>query len=321
LDGCTGLAEGAPDDERTQKEMYRSTVFVLTFLYSAAGAALAQAPADLNIPTCVVPYSSDGSSDSISRPQIPVRLSYKNRSVSASALVDSGADLTTFPVSFAKTLGVDLTDAPKTETVGVGEKHNLTYRAIVNLTVILCGHEYTYSGYVGFIDDDEASLLGQLGFLDHFRVTLDRSQQKLTIGSKPVESVQSSEDADHVNQRLQHVEEELKEQTEFWIKCKVVADMAGLSNDVQRFNKYLSGLNQLRTIIDRYPLDQRAEAWEEELSVFRKLRPSDEAYLHCVTVLGAMQEYVKKNPGNRLGSAMAYERTKGACAETLGRSQ
>jgi hypothetical protein len=133
---------------------------------------------------CTVSYSKY--LDERARPQLPVRLNYGLQAMSTVALVDSGADDSVFPLSDARRLGIDLSDLPVTETAGVGNEHNLTYHAIVTVTVTFCGHQYSYPSSVAFISGN-SSLLGQAGFLDHFRVTFDRAKKEFEIRSKDIQ--------------------------------------------------------------------------------------------------------------------------------------
>jgi hypothetical protein len=150
-----------------------------------AGSASAPPPfGSPGTPTgCSVPYRKY--SGHIPRPQLPVRLSYGGQTIRTVALIDSGADDTVFPLSYASRLGINLANLPATETIGVGGL-SLTYHAAVTVSVTFCGHEYSYPSMVAFIAGDH-ELLGQSGFLDHFRITLDRTKQKFGIWSVDIQ--------------------------------------------------------------------------------------------------------------------------------------
>jgi hypothetical protein len=156
--------------------------------------------------TCTVPYHAN--SGNLPRPQLPVRITAGGQTIHTTALVDSGADDTVFPVSYAKALGIDLTSLPVTETRGVGTQHNITYHATVTLGIIFCGHEYSYRSAVAFIAGD-SELLGQSGFLDHFRVTLDRTKKQFVIQSVDIQAdaaSQSPAEFERIDQRFQELE-------------------------------------------------------------------------------------------------------------------
>jgi hypothetical protein len=105
--------------------------YAIAFLAAALFVSAQPAPSPRrDTAPCTVPYrkASDGG---MARPQLPVRLSYGPQTINAVALVDSGADDTVFPLSYAGRLGIDLSGLPATETAGVGSEHNLTYRATV----------------------------------------------------------------------------------------------------------------------------------------------------------------------------------------------
>jgi hypothetical protein len=146
--------------------------------------------------------------------------------IHTTALVDSGADDTVFPVSYAKALGIDLTSLPVTETRGVGAQRNITYRATVTLGIIFCGHEYSYRSAVAFIAGD-SELLGQSGFLDHFRVTLDRTKKQFVIQSVDIQAdaaSQSPAEFERIDQRLQELEASLNRLTILVIQQQAAQD-------------------------------------------------------------------------------------------------
>lgn len=104
------------------------------------------------------------------QPVVPVVLVYGRNKLEYEAVVDSGAETTLFDVAVAQLLNIDLHgSAQQIETVS-GHRVDVMYRA-VKITV----GKKLWTANVGFtqLKDPQIGLLGHLGFLDHFRVTLD----------------------------------------------------------------------------------------------------------------------------------------------------
>jgi hypothetical protein len=231
---------------------------------------------------CTVPYRKY--SDNLARPQLPVRLNYvprapgkdlgsgwslendtapPPRSLNTVALVDSGADDTAVPLSDARRLGIDLSSLPVTESAGVGNEHNLTYHATVTITVTFCGHEYSYPSKVAFIAGD-SSLLGQAGFLDHFRVTLDRTKKQFLIQSVDIQADragQSPAEFERIGQRLEELERAFDRLIEIKTEELHVLEAGDpeLSDpEVRRGMKQnLDGWKQLRPRLANLPAEKR----------------------------------------------------------------
>jgi hypothetical protein len=88
------------------------------------------------------------------------------------ATVDSGSDDTIFPLALAKTLGIDLTNAPRGRSTAVGG-HIFEYPyAEVTLQLEVGGDEkVTWSAIVGFSDARrKLGLLGQSGSFELFNI-------------------------------------------------------------------------------------------------------------------------------------------------------
>jgi hypothetical protein len=94
---------------------------------------------------------------------------------------DSGADACLFPLSLAKSLGLDVLQMPQGATAGLGTDLNTTYWATVTVDL---GDGLVFSTYAGFtqgMDRMGLGLLGQLDFFDRFRVEFDLSKRVFTI--------------------------------------------------------------------------------------------------------------------------------------------
>lgn len=114
------------------------------------------------------------------RPVVPVRLSAGGRVVEFDALVDSGADQTTFPGSVAKDMGLDMEKGTKRIFSGIGGSV-LTYRH--RTRVEIAGIGFTLDAhYSNQWNDMPFGLLGQNGFFSRFdEITFDYGNKLLTL--------------------------------------------------------------------------------------------------------------------------------------------
>jgi hypothetical protein len=106
------------------------------------------------------------------RPLIPVVLRSGSASTRVLALVDSGADNTIFNVQVATVLGIDLKSAPTDSFCGTSSRVQVARYCPVTLGV----SGVSFRAMVGFtrLPLGVAGILGQVGFFDHFVVTLDQ---------------------------------------------------------------------------------------------------------------------------------------------------
>jgi hypothetical protein len=118
------------------------------------------------------------------RPAIPVLFSHGDEKVEIMSLVDSGADMSAIDYRWAELIGLDLS-GDKTKSYGVGSEID-TVISRVRIEVFR-GHErYSYDIPIRvlFVDDSKpfiTTLIGRQGFFDHFKVTIDESQQKVIL--------------------------------------------------------------------------------------------------------------------------------------------
>ncbi len=105
------------------------------------------------------------------------------------ALVDSGAEHTLSGQGFARLIGVE-PDPDRALTLGVGGAWRIAHFADVTLRLSPPGAPPTefveWHTQVGFFTQWEPPyglLLGQIGFFDHFTVTMSRHSQALAIES------------------------------------------------------------------------------------------------------------------------------------------
>lgn len=103
------------------------------------------------------------------RPVIPVRLSWGKKTMEFDALIDSGADQTTFPGWIAEGLGYNLHKGQKRIFVGIGGSV-LAYRHKTQLS--LNGNKFTIDAFFSHDwDDMPFGLLGQESFFSRFDVS------------------------------------------------------------------------------------------------------------------------------------------------------
>jgi hypothetical protein len=104
-------------------------------------------------------------------------------------LIDSGSERTLASPTIARSIGVDLRDAPE-GTVGVGGKTRTVRFATVNIEIYadLLNEDTraldSWEAEVGFISSWEppwAIVLGGIGFFDRFTVTLHRAAAALVV--------------------------------------------------------------------------------------------------------------------------------------------
>lgn len=114
------------------------------------------------------------------RPTIPITFRNGKKTVHCTGLVDSGASYTLFHSSHAKTLGLDLTNAPTLSFIGVGHGTITGYEAQIEIGV---GSVF-YPASVYFSDDlnpNVEGMLGQVGFFDNFVIEFDRTGKSVIV--------------------------------------------------------------------------------------------------------------------------------------------
>lgn len=113
------------------------------------------------------------------RPVIPIKLSFGRRQVTFDALVDSGADESTFPAWIAKTFGHNVYKGKKKIFSGIGGSvlayQHKTYMRINGIELIAnvyYSHEW---------DDMPFGLLGQASFFSHFNVNFNYKEKYVIL--------------------------------------------------------------------------------------------------------------------------------------------
>lgn len=125
--------------------------------------------------------------DSIYRPTIPILLKLKSKFIFVEAVVDSGADFTILPIEIAGILDIVLQKKDKKIFLGAGNNSFSVYRSPEPISHLIRqdGHRpLKWESKVYFAESQPAILLGNIGFLENFRVVLDGKNKYLEIKSE-----------------------------------------------------------------------------------------------------------------------------------------
>ncbi len=117
------------------------------------------------------------------RPVILITLEYQGQKRNYRALIDSGADFTIFHSLIGELLGIDIESGKEAYFGGVGGSGMRAYFHTITAQV----GEHSYRLYCGFSQDipaDGYGILGQVGFFDQFKVTLDHQQEEIEVIAK-----------------------------------------------------------------------------------------------------------------------------------------
>jgi hypothetical protein len=115
-------------------------------------------------------------------PVINVAVSCASGDLFFDGLVDSAADDTIFPLSVARRLGIDLSNAPLGEARAVGGGTFSYHYAHVTLRVSDGRETCEWDTIVGFLDARlRWALLGQTGFLPYFDVQLLGARREVLL--------------------------------------------------------------------------------------------------------------------------------------------
>lgn len=122
--------------------------------------------------------------DRVFRPLIPITFGVKNKSFDGYALIDSGADYNFLPISIAESLKLDLSCQPSYSISAADGKPFTVHKSPVELDHIIkkAGQKpIKWKSFVYFSDSDGDILLGDSGFLNQFKVTLDGKKREIEI--------------------------------------------------------------------------------------------------------------------------------------------
>jgi hypothetical protein len=101
------------------------------------------------------------------------------------ALVDTGADYCVFPADFAEPLGLNYEVLPSASVSGVGEDQQVRFSS-VRLELQGFGEWKIYAGFSKLWNGRNLGMLGHLGFLERFKITLDPSNGIFKLEELPI---------------------------------------------------------------------------------------------------------------------------------------
>ena len=119
----------------------------------------------------------------IKRPLIQVRISYKNKFLITTSLIDSGSDYCIFPIDYAIALSIPIIKSRSTIFSGFSGESSILYLYHVNLSI----GNYSVKILAGFTESIgmySYSVLGQKGFFDNFKVCFDKPNLQIEITPK-----------------------------------------------------------------------------------------------------------------------------------------
>jgi hypothetical protein len=128
------------------------------------------------IPYRVFPCPPDVSfpaGHSAKRPVLRLDLLNGSARLPCYAIVDSGADHCTFPLSFALQLGLDPLTKPASSILGVGNGSVPTFYWPIKIEFPGVTTLDVYAGFTLGLDSVGLGLLGQCGFFDHVNVAFN----------------------------------------------------------------------------------------------------------------------------------------------------
>jgi len=121
----------------------------------------------------------------IRRPVIPIEVKYKGKSIKYLAIIDSGADFCIFHAQIGEAIGIDITKGKRLDFYGiVGDKEEAFFHE--DIIVNIGGHDKKC--YCGFSQNFDKSkmpygILGQKGFFDSFKVSMDYEKEQIELKS------------------------------------------------------------------------------------------------------------------------------------------
>ncbi len=119
--------------------------------------------------------------ESYKRPIIPISIKYRKKRTGYLTLIDSGADFCIFHADIAEVLSIDLNKLPEKKFGGIKKDGLCTgYIAIVEIGIDNEFFEYPVL-FSKEIAPDGYGILGQRGFFEKYKVTLDYSTDNIYL--------------------------------------------------------------------------------------------------------------------------------------------
>lgn len=120
-------------------------------------------------------------SPQIIRPIVPIVLKANSKLAVDLALIDSGADRCIFDIEIAKALGVKLRQ--KVNLKGIGKDKIVGNLGKIEINID--GISYDLIAIFAPMEEFDHSILGQIGFFDHFDVRLNYRDRTIEIKKLP----------------------------------------------------------------------------------------------------------------------------------------
>jgi hypothetical protein len=117
------------------------------------------------------------------RPIIEVELSRGKQTRKFLALIDSGADQITMPAAIAEVFGIDRSECPTRNVVGISMER--TEGFVSELTFHIHAQTEPFAAPVVFIDTDIPVLLGREGFFGRYRIKFEQDHYTFEISPAP----------------------------------------------------------------------------------------------------------------------------------------
>jgi hypothetical protein len=118
----------------------------------------------------------------MSLPIIPVRLFNGNKSKDVRCLLDSGSDHSMFHTSIADVLGIDWARGEPRTYYGIAEQATIGFLHPIQLQVE--GFNEVIDIDAAFTEDNDISLIGQVGFFDYYQVIFERYRGRFEVKSR-----------------------------------------------------------------------------------------------------------------------------------------
>lgn len=122
--------------------------------------------------------------DRVFRPLIPVTFKANDQEFKSYALIDSGADYSIFPIEMAGIFKLKISDQPQYNILGAGGEIFKIYKSPIEIGHIIQKRGFRdikWKSFVYFAESGNTILLGQNGFLNRFKVSLNGKEKTVEI--------------------------------------------------------------------------------------------------------------------------------------------
>jgi len=122
--------------------------------------------------------------DRVFRPLIPVTFKANKESFNSYVLIDSGADYSILPIEVAGMLKLDISNQPRYDILGAGGSSFTIYKSPCEVEHLIKKRGFrdiVWKDTIYFAESSSTFLLGQNGFLKHFKVILNGKKREAEI--------------------------------------------------------------------------------------------------------------------------------------------